>query len=105
MLKACLIVPAVALLLGGAAAAQPMPLPPSASETPPAPEKPRAKPKAARKRAPEAAQVGTPVERPRQSTATPLRPFDRRDIAEPESERRLQPSLTPSGGIGMGGRF
>lgn len=97
MLKACLIAPAVALLLGGAVAAQPMPLPPSMSDTPPA-GKPKAK--AAK---PQAGRSGSGVDRSSQSTT--LKPFDRRDIADPQSESRFQPQLTPGGGIGMGGRF
>ena len=108
MLKACLIAPAVALLLVGAAVAQPMPLPPSVSDAPAAAARPGTKAKSTnvRTRASDASQSGTSVARPRQSTAAPLKPFDRRDIADPESDRsRLQPQLTPGGGIGMGGRF
>jgi hypothetical protein len=109
MLKACLIAPAVALLLAGAAAAQPMPLPPSVADTPPAAAKPGSKAKAAKQqgktRASTASRSGTRPERSSQSTAAPLRPFDPRDIADPQSDRRIQPQLTPSGGIGMGGRF
>jgi hypothetical protein len=106
MLKACLTASAVAILLGGAAAAQSMPPPPSASEAPPPAAKPgvKAKPQA-KKRASDATPTRTRVERSSQGTAAPLKPFDRRDIAEPETERRFQPQLTPSGGIGMGGRF
>ena len=104
MLKACLIAPAVALLLGGALAAQPMPLPPSMSDTPSAakPKAKAAKPQASR-RAPAASRSGSRVDRSPQSTT--LKPFDRRDIADPQSESRFQPQLTPGGGIGMGGRF
>lgn len=102
MLKACLIAPAVALLLGGAVTAQPMTLPPSMSDTPAA-----AKPKAAKPQAstsgPAASRSVRGVDRSRQSTT--LKPFDRRDIADPQSESRFQPQLTPGGGIGMGGRF
>jgi hypothetical protein len=104
MLKAHLIAPAVALLLGGAAVAQPMPLPPSVGDTSAAAAKPGIK-KAPKKRAPAAAERGTRVQRPSQSTGTTLRPFDRRDIADPRSESRFQPQITPSGGLGMGGRF
>lgn len=105
MLKACLIAPVVAMLLGGVASAQPMPLPPSASEASPAAAKPGTKPKPAKKRSQDSATVGARVPRPAQSTAAPLKPFDRRDIADPQSDSRIQPQLTPSGGIGMGGRF
>lgn len=107
MPKALLIAPAVALLLGTAALAQPMPLPPSASDTPAAASKPASKgtKSAAKKRAIPAAQSASRRERPSQSTATPLRPFDPRDIADPQPSSRLQPQLTPSGGLGMGGRF
>ena len=108
MLKACVIAPALALLLGGAAAAQPMPLPPSVSDTPPAAvrgTKAKGGKPQAKKRASDPSQSGTRVERSSQSTAAPLRPFDRRDIADPRSDSRLQPQLTPGGGIGMGGRF
>jgi len=104
MLKACLIAPAVALLLGGAVAAQPMPLAPSMTDTPAA-AKP--KPKAAKPqvstRAPAASRSGSRVDR--SSPSTTLKPFDRRDIADPQSESRFQPQLTPGGSIGMGGRF
>ena len=104
MLKGCLIAPAVALLLGGALAAQPMPLPPSMSDAP-ATAKPKAK--AAKPQAstsgPAASRSVRGVDRSRQSTT--LKPFDRRDIADPQSESRFQPQLTPGGGIGMGGRF
>ena len=106
MLKACLIAPAVALLLASAVAAQPMPLPPSMSDTPAPAAKPGTKGKAAKqasKRAPASSRSGTAVERSSQSTT--LKPFDRRDIADPQSNSRLQPQLTPGGGIGMGGRF
>jgi hypothetical protein len=105
MLKACLIAPAVALLLGGAVAAQPMPLPPSMSDTPAAAKpkaKKAAKPQASR-RSPAAPRSGSSVDRSSQSTS--LKPFDRRDIADPQFESRFQPQLTPGGGIGMGGRF
>jgi hypothetical protein len=104
MLKACLIAPAVAVLLGGAVAAQQMPLPPSMSDTPAAakPKAKAAKPQASRS-GPAASRSGSGVERSRQSTT--LKPFDRRDIADPQSESRFQPQLTPGGGIGMGGRF
>jgi hypothetical protein len=104
MLKACLIAPALAMLLGGPALAQAMPLPPSATEAPPAPAKP-GKAKPAKKRTENTTAVGARVQRPAASTAAPLRPFDRRDIADPQSDSRIQPQLTPSGGIGMGGRF
>jgi hypothetical protein len=104
MLKACLIAPAVALLLGGAVAAQPMPLPPSMSDTPAAakPKAKAAKPQASRS-GPATSRSGSGVDRSSQSTT--LKPFDRRDIADPQSESRFQPQLTPGGGIGMGGRF
>ena len=103
MLKACLIAPAVALLLGGAVAAQPMPLPPSMSDTPAAkPKAKAAKPQASRSR-PAASRSGSGVDRSSQGTT--LKPFDRRDIADPQSDSRFQPQLTPGGGIGMGGRF
>ena len=104
MLKACLIAPAVALLLGGAVTAQPMTLPHAMSD-PPAAAKPKAK--AAKPQAstsgPAASRSVRGVDRSRQSTT--LKPFDRRDIADPQSESRFQPQLTPGGGIGMGGRF
>jgi hypothetical protein len=104
MLKACLIAPAVALLLGGAVAAQPMPLPPSMTDTPAAakPKPKAAKPQASRS-GPAASRSVRGVDGSRQSTT--LKPFDRRDIADPQSESRFQPQLTPGGGIGMGGRF
>ena len=104
MLKACLIAPALALLLGGAVAAQPMPLPPSMSDTPAAakPKAKAAKPQVST-RGPAASRSGSRVDRSGPSTT--LKPFDRRDIADPQSESRFQPQLTPGGGIGMGGRF
>jgi hypothetical protein len=104
MLKACLIAPAVALLLGGAVTAQPMTLPPSMSDTPAAakPKAKAAKPQASTS-GPAASRSVRGVDRSRQSTT--LKPFDRRDIADPQSESRFQPQLTPGGGIGMGGRF
>ena len=65
------------------------------------------KPKAAKPQAstsgPAASRSVRGVDRSRQSTT--LKPFDRRDIADPQSESRFQPQLTPGGGIGMGGRF
>ncbi len=107
MLKACLIAPAVALLLSGAVAAQPMPMPPSVSDTPAAAAKPGTKAKAAKpqpsQRAPATSRSGTAIGRSSQGTT--LKPFDRRDIADPQSDSRFQPQLTPGGGIGMGGRF
>jgi hypothetical protein len=104
MLKPCLIAPAVALLLGGAVTAQPMTLPPSMSDTPAAakPKAKAAKPQASTS-GPAASRSVRGVDRSRQSTT--LKPFDRRDIADPQSESRFQPQLTPGGGIGMGGRF
>lgn len=101
MLKPILI--AAALATAGPALAQRMPPPPSASDPSPSTAKPAGKPgSVARKAAPRPR--SQPAAAPRQSAA-PLRPFDTRDIRDANEPSRFGPSLTPSGGLGVGGRF
>lgn len=108
MLRTVVAATAVSLLLSGAAAAQSMPLPPSAREPLPGSGKPapKAKPAKAAKKAPAASGATTSVSPPRPNTAAP-KSFDRRFIDDSTTSEgsRFSPTLSPSGNVGIGGRF